>query len=355
MLRMIWKGLVVTAMALLLSSAAAPAAAPAGPRLAVFKLSGGKSPGLQMLNVNPNGGGPVKLAGGGVRSRPFPNYLSRPAWSPDGEAIVFSAFVGVGNGEDDDPIWKLFSVAADGSGRQPIAGTKGASLPTYSPDGRTLAFTRAIDESSPITVGGKLWKDGFEGSTIWTVDLLTGASRQLMPWKDEHEWAGYSFSPDGSTLLATLDGPLTLEPQPVALALDGSGMRRLADDGEYPVYPPDGSKIALLRRNDDFGGEGSEDLDLYVLNADGSGMRRLTHTPGLPELFPSWDPSGERLAYVRLPGKRGDEATFGYRSTLMQINADGSCATKVRSSQLTYYFAPAWQPGPGRGAGRIEC
>lgn len=345
----------VTAMTLLLASAAALAAAPGGPRLAVIKLSSGKPPGLQLLNVNAAGGNPVQIAGGGFRPRPFPNFLSALSWSPDGETVAFSAFVGVRGGDDGDPISKLFTVAAGGGGRRPIDGTKGASIPVFSPDGRTLAFTRGVDEISPITVGGKRFKEGFEGSTIWTADLLTGARRQLTPWENELEWAAYSFSPDGTTLLATVDSPLTLEPQPVALALDGSGLRRLADDGESPVYSPDGSKIALLRRSDDFGSEGIEDLDLYVLNADGTGMRRLTHTPGLPELFPSWDPSGERLAYVRLPRRRGDDAAFGYRSTLMQINADGSCATKVRSSQLTYYFAPAWQPGPGRGAGRIEC
>lgn len=342
-------------VALLLSSAAALAAAPAGPRLAVIKLSSGKPARLQLLNVNAAGGNPVQIAGGGSRSRPLPNYLSPLSWSPDGETIAFSASVGLRGGDDGDPISKLFTVAADGGKRQPIDGTKGASTPVFSPDGRTLAFTRAVDEDSPITVGGKLWKEGFEGSAIWTVDLLTGARRQLTPLRNELEWAAYSFSPDGTTLLATVDSPLTLEPQPVALALDGSLLRRLADDGESPVYSPDGSKIALLRRSDDFGGGEVEDLDLYVLNANGTGMRRLSRTPGLPELFPSWDPSGERLAYVRLPRKRGDEAAFGYRSTLMQINADGSCATKVRSSQLTFYFAPAWQPGPGRGAGRIEC
>jgi Tol biopolymer transport system component len=352
--RVIWKGLLVTALALLLSSTGALAAAPAGSRLAVIKLHSGKPPRFELLNVNSAGGNPVRIAGGGIKARPFLNPLSALSWSPGGETVAFSAFARVREDEG-DPVPKIYTVAADGGGRRPIAGTKGASIPVFSPDGRTLAFTRAVDESSPIRVGGKLWKEGFKGSTIWTVDLLTGARHQLTPWRDELKWVAYSFSPDGKTLLGTVDGPLTLEPQPVALALDGSGLRRLADDGESPVYSPDGSKIALLRHSDDFSGKGVEDLDLYVLNADGTGMRRLTHTPGLPELFPSWDPSGERLAYVRLPGKRGDDSAFGYRSTLMQINADGSCATKVRSSQLTYYFAPAWQPGPGRGAGRIEC
>jgi hypothetical protein len=39
----------------------------------------------------------------------------------------------------------------------------------------------------------------------------------------------------------------------------------------------------------------------------------------------------------------------------MQVNADGTCQTKVVSAKSTFFFVPTWQPGPGRGAGRIEC
>jgi hypothetical protein len=39
----------------------------------------------------------------------------------------------------------------------------------------------------------------------------------------------------------------------------------------------------------------------------------------------------------------------------MQINADGTCPTKLLSSPRAKFFAPAWQPGSGREAGRIAC
>ena len=121
------------------------------------------------------------------------------------------------------------------------------------------------------------------------------------------------------------------------------------------MYSPDGTKIALVRRVDGYGRSEGEDTDLYVINADGTGLRRLTRTPGQPELWPSWDPSGQRLAYVRLPLVRSEDAIFGYGNALMEINADGTCQTRAFSPRPSLSFSLAWQPGPGREAGRIEC
>lgn len=352
--RVIRRALGAGLSALLLAATSAMAATPPGPRLAVFEAAP-KLAGLQLLNVDQRGGDPLRLAGGGRRAHPSPDFFSGISWSADGGRVAFSGIVGFRGGDDHEPIRRIFTVGADGNGLRAIRGTNGAAGPVFSPDGHTIAFTRSIDRETPTTVGGRR-REEFHGSSTWIVDLFTGAQRQLTPWRDELRYAASSFSPDGSTLLATHEDPLLLnEPEPVALALDGSGSRRLLNDGSSPVYSPDGSQIALIRRTEVYGPESGEGTDLYVVNADGSGVRRLTRTPGLTELSVSWDPSGERLAYVRLPATRSEEAIFGYRTLLMQVNADGSCETKVVSARLTFFFAPAWQPGPGREAGRIEC
>jgi hypothetical protein len=354
MSRVIWRALIAGVAALALMASAAMAAVPAGPRLAVIKLSA-KPPRFELLTVNRNGGRPLRLAGGGRRSLPQLNFFSPLSWSPDGGTIAFSAIVGFENGDGAEPIFRLFTVGADGTGLHAIPRTKGGAGPVFSADGHTVAFTRSIKRSSPTTVDGKEWKEGFDGSSIWTVDLLSGAQRQLTPWRDGLEYVASSFSPDGSTLLATFEDEFLNEPQPVALALDGSGSRRILEAGSSPVYSPDGSRIALVRRIEEYGEDRGENTDLFVVNADGTGLHRLTHTRGSPELYPSWDPSGERLAYVRLPLARSEEAPFGYRNSLMEINADGTCQTRAAYSRLTFFFVPAWQPGADRGAGRIEC
>ncbi|HEX2096143.1 MAG TPA: hypothetical protein VHF50_02105 [Solirubrobacterales bacterium] len=323
--------------------------------MAVVKLSS-KPPRLGLFTVGPQGGRGLRLAGGGLRSRPLVNYFSPVSWSPDGATVAFSGVVGFKGGDGAEPIAKLFLVGADGTGLRPIRGTKDATGPVFSPDGRTIAFTRSIDRPSPTTVAGKYWEEGFSGSSTWTIDLATGSQRRLTPSRHELRYVASSFSPDGSTLLATVeDDLLTNEPQPVALRIDGSGSRILFEDGSAPVYSPDGSKVAFTRRIQYFGEDGGEDVDLFVIDADGGGLRRLTRTPGRPELYPGWDPSGERLAYVRLSAMRSEEAPFGFRTALMHVNADGSCETTVVSARRTFFFGPVWQPGPGRGAGRIEC
>jgi hypothetical protein len=346
------------ALALLLVSGVAMAAAPAGPRLAVVKLTE-KLSRSELVTVNPDGGHPFHLAGGDKGSRLL-LIVSPLSWAPAGERGVFSGVVGTQKGDDHEPIVRLFTVRADGSGLRVIRGTNGASGPVFSPAGRTVAFTRSIDRETPTTVGGKRRKHGFHGASIWIVNLLTGAQRQLTPWRDGLVYVASSFSPDGSTLLATHeDDRLLREPEPVALAVDGSGSRRILEDGFSPVYSPDGSRIALVRRARMFGEASEESSDLYVVNADGSGVRRLTDTPGSYEIAPSWDPSGERLAYVRftLVVTVTEDERPGSGEGVMQINADGSCPTMAFSARRTALFlsAPTWQPGPGREAGRIEC
>lgn len=352
--RVIRRAVVVGALATALTAASvAMAAAPAGPRLAAIK-AGPKA--FELVNVNRKGGNSLRLAGGGRRARPILDFFSPISWSPDGARVAFGGIVGFGEGDEHEPIEKIFTVGADGRGLAPVPGTKAATAPVFSPDGHTLAFTRTVERETPTTVGGIRWEGGFDGSSIWIVDLQTGAQRQLTPWQNHVKYSPTSYSPDGSTLLATHEDDLHLqEAEPVALRVDGSGSRRLLDDGSSPVYSPDGSRIALIRDTPDYKREYGEDTDLYVINADGSGVRRLTRTPGLIELSPSWDPSGERLAYTRLTPNRSDEAPFGYRIPLMQINADGTCPTAVVSAARTFLFSPVWQPGADRGAGPIEC
>jgi len=340
---------------LLLAAGVAMAAAPAGPRLAVIKASP-KAPQMELVTVNRRGGDPFRLAGGARRSRPLLDFFSLVSWSPDGARIAFSGIVGFQKGDDHEPIRRIFTVRGEGGDPTPVPGTRGATNPVFSPDGRTLAFTRSLDRETPTTVGGKRWEEGFHGSSVWTVDLLTGAQRQLTPWQDEVSYTASSFSPDGSTLLVAMEDPqLVSEAQPVELNLDGSRARIVFNDGMYPMYSPDGSKIALVRSIEEYGKERGQNMDLFVIDAAGGNVRRLTRTPGRDEFFPTWDPSGQRLAYVRFPASGSEQAPFGYRTALMQVNADGSCQTKVVSARLTFFFVPAWQPGPGREAGRIEC
>jgi Tol biopolymer transport system component len=336
-------------IALLLAATAAGvagAAAPDGPRLALVKLS--KPLRLELLTVDPNGAVPVRLAGGGARPGPLPFFSSPLSWSPDGGRVAFSA---IGRRKRQDrPSLRIFLASADGASLRRVPGTANGYWPVFSPDGLTIAFTRSRQRETVTSVNGKPRERRFEGAAIWTVDLATGTQRQLTPWRNGLAYFASSFSPDGSTLLTTRqDDRRSDDPEPVALGLTGGRPRRLLIDGGLPVYSPDGSKIALVRETS------GDNTDLYVIDAIGAGVRRLTRTPERAELFPSWDPSGQRLAYMRLSRGDFEGATEGIGSAVMQINADGTCPTKVLSAPRTGFYVPAWQPGLGREAGRIAC
>ena len=84
-------------------------------------------------------------------------------------------------------------------------------------------------------------------------------------------------------------------------------------------------------------------------------MRRLTSGPK-DDVFQSWDPSGKRIAFVRYRPEETESDEIGIGSAIMEVNADGSCLRPVLTpSRGIAFYGVAWQPGPGREAGRIAC
>lgn len=327
----------------------AMAAAPDGPRLAVLKWSF-RPERSELLTVDQVGDFPLRLAGGGRNRRPLP--ADGLSWSPDGGQIAFSGLVGDANALSTS---RLFVVGADGRALRQLPGTKGAYSPVFSPDGHTVAFANWRDRAPVASPERNYWS-----VSIWLTDIAGGRPRRITPWRNGLRQTPSSFSPDGSVLAITR-AVKTRPAEAVALRVDGSGSTVLAHKAVGPVFSPDGSRIAFLRgprrvfkEEDEDGSTGlSVTLtDLYTMNLDGSGLRRLTRTPRATELAPGWDPSGQRLVYAESKVLKSHLRT---RDSLIQVNSDGSCPMTIISEPLTELFGAAWQPGPGREAGRIEC
>jgi Tol biopolymer transport system component len=337
-----WQRIVLGGLTIALAACVAGTAfaeVPEGPRLAVVKwdVFAGR---FVLETIDRAGAQPLRLAGGGERKRPLPEIFDVPTWSPDGSKI---AFVGVAHslegGLRGD---RLYVVGADGRDLKPLRGTRGSLSPVFTPDGTAIAFTRF----------------GRQGASIWLVDLAGGAPRRITPARKGLYMFSGSFSPDGSTLLTTRYVGQRQE-EIAAVHLETGEVETVLRNAGTPVYSPDGTKLALLRwrplrRRD---GTRTATSDIFTVDADGKGLRRLTNTRDQTESFPSWDPSGERLAFVRyLPETVESELLeLGVGASVMQMNADGTCPRVILKPSIEAIYGAAWQPGLGREAKRIPC
>jgi Tol biopolymer transport system component len=108
---------------------------------------------------------------------------------------------------------------------------------------------------------------------------------------------------------------------------DGSGKRRLAPAFPGMRWSPDGQKIAFATWQD-------STTDVYVMNADGSGQERLTSDAGW-DGSPAWSPDGQAIAFARHPAGRSSSEVY-------VMNPDGSGQRRLTSDATD--GTPAWSP-----------
>jgi Tol biopolymer transport system component len=283
----------------------------------------------------------------------MPFVFSAPSWAADGSRVAFTGLAHRRNGVAVD----VYLASPDGAGIAKVPGSRMGLDPVLSPDGRTLAFARI-----------KRWvrdRHGkhpriFRSVSIWLTGIDGRGTRQLTPWRSDLFQYPASFSPDGSALAITRNFKET-EHLALVMPLNGAPSTVLAHNAGEPVYSPDGTHLALITvgKSRTIGGPHGTTTyaptELAVANADGSDLHRLTNTPRRLELQPSWDPSGQRLVYTEMKAGGNEADFFGIGDSLMEVNADGSCSTRVLSEPRATLFGATWQPGPGREAGPISC
>jgi Tol biopolymer transport system component len=66
---------------------------------------------------------------------------------------------------------------------------------------------------------------------------------------------------------------------------------RLVGNDDFPAWSPDGKKIVFMSDRDG-------DIEIYVVNADGTHLKRLTHAPGR-DAHPAFSRDGRKIAFRR--------------------------------------------------------
>jgi TolB protein len=217
-------------------------------------------------------------------------------------------------------------VNADGSGQRNI--TREWTLeghPVWSPDGRRIAFTRTWGNDGDIYVMNA------DGSGIRRLTRTPGPGWTWFPiWSPSGRRILFgkiavTFRPDRKPHYVD-------RPEVWVMNADGSGQRRLAR-GFASAWSPDGQKIAFTSwpRRTSWPGRNSE---IYVLNADGSGQRRLTHN-GVAEGGAAWSPDGRQILFRRT--RRG---TRGKVNDIYVMNADGSGQRRLAAPGTNARWSP---------------
>jgi Tol biopolymer transport system component len=214
--------------------------------------------------------------------------LNEPSWSPNGGRLAVTT-----SGHDERelallhlPVSRLAELVVHGEeGEEGEAGGEEEvevelpNHPAFSPDGRTIAFDAETDR---------------ERTALFLLDV---ASEEVHAVESESDHYAYpAFSPNGRRLVfSRADAAFTWD---ICIAeLDGRGQhcitRGPANDTE-PSWSPDGRSIVFASDRDD---PKVALRSLYVVNVDGSGLRRLTN--GFDDGAPAFSPDGEEVAFVR--------------------------------------------------------
>ncbi len=205
-------------------------------------------------------------------------FLGCALWSPDDARLACEGF-----GLTDPSLNGIYTVRSSDGGdlRRVTFDPGGDDCPgDYSPSGNRIVFTRANETTY----------------ALYTVRPDGSGLRQISPPGLNFNFCNGSWSPQGNEILLSAHQPnLDYHSSMWVLHANGTGLRRIPapDCGGLnadpegvgcfnPSWSPDGRKIVFGRQVD------SQPRDIYTVNADGSGLFRVTNTPDIEEFSAEW-------------------------------------------------------------------
>lgn len=294
--------LVGSLIAICVSAASAAPTARNGQLLYLRPLGGNAPPFGRLFVASSDGTGVRDITPAGIKD------VQGAAWSRDGRRIAVSA---IAEG-DHDP--EIFILAADGKLLRRVTNNHLSDRqPTWSPDGRRIAFASARTGLFQI------------------YSMRADGSRQRRLTHQNEDCETPSWSPNGRWIVASCQlGYWKL----VRMRPDGSGERRLLPGYPLtetsPTWSPDG-QIVFSR-----GAESPRGRGIFSVRASGMGLRRLRARGGDPAV----SPDGSFIAFAWMPD--------GANQELFVMRRDGTGARQITATNGVTEWGADWQRASSR-------
>lgn len=293
---------------------------------------------LEIYVMDADGGNLVRLVDNA-------EFATEPSWSPDGKKIAFHStfhYNQLQYGCND-----IYIINADGSNLRKITNSTNCEVwwPEWSPDGKKIAFIVTRKEADTFTTrwACNILIINADGSNqMQLTNNYPSRDYSLLPY-NAHDLA---WSPDGEKIAFesynnNFDG-LDI----YVVNSDGTGQKRLTStSGPFwnhcPRWSPDGTRIVFFSNRDGFSNN-----EIYTMDSDGGNQTRLTNNPA-SDLYPAWSPDGKKIAFI---SDRDSSDNWG----LYVMNADRSNQTRLTNDSASGLY-PAWSPDGKKIAFVSDC
>ena len=244
------------------------------------------------------------------------------SWSPNGRRIAFSDGL------------RMWVMDADGTHVVCVDRTEGGRLgpgpPAWSPTGRWIAYSASRRNPATNTWERDIWVVRTDGSEV----------RRLL--KTPHVDYDVAWSPSGRRVAVTevWTGELYV------MNVDGTHPRALTPGfaALSPEWSPDGRTIVVEHA---LPNTSAMEWEIWVVDVRNGRRHRLSPVSYEPARHPTWSPDGRMVAFVRGDSGWGDGINVGARprsaAEIYVMNADGAGLTRLTRNRLGEAF-PAWQP-----------
>lgn len=243
---------------------------------------------------------------------------------PDGKGVVFSSTHERDRGAQEKPdmsqgyVWKvnphfsIYRANLDGSNLRPLIRRQGYQAETtVSPDGRYLVFTGSFDGDLEI------YRADLNGSKITRLTNEIGYDGgPFVSWDGKHivyRRGIYTSDEEKAEYLNLLSKNLVRPNRLEIWIMDADGrnkrqVTRLGCASFAPFLHPDNRRIIF---SSNYGDPKGREFDLFMINVDGTGLTRITHTPEF-DGFPMFDRTGSKLVWSsnRHGATRGETNVF---------------------------------------------